>query len=390
MNFIRLGDFVMDILKTLLDNYIIVKDSNRELYYDIKDNLKSFKTFIQEKLGYDIIIHPDFIKMEKFPGIVEDWMGIKEFKDKMDYCLFILLIMFLEDKGKEEQFVLSQFIDYINLNFEFEKIDWTVYSNRRALVRVMKFAEQLKIIKVNDGEDESFADSEKAEVLYENTGISKYIIRNFPIDISSAKSYKDFINFAWDTIDEQRGMVRRQRVYRTLIMSPVIYNNGSDDQDFSYIRNYKSNIENDIEKYLGWKLHVHKEAALIVLDEEERIEENFPNTSGVSDIVLFLNKIILEKLSNNQLQINENNNIVIDEKDFINLLDELKNKYSQGWSKEFRECNLNYLYNEIFSFMKGYNMIDKINNAIIIKPLIAKVVGDYPHDFNERKNESEG
>lgn len=306
----------MHVLKTLLDNYIIVKEDNRDLYYEIKDNIKNYKTFIQEKLGYDIIIHPDFIKLEKFPGVVEDWMGINEFKDKLDYCLFMALIMFLEDKDKEEQFVLSQLLDYINVNFELEKIDWTVYSNRRALVRVLKFAEKLRIIKVNEGEDDGFAENEKAEVLYENTGISKYIVRNFPIDISNAKSYRDFINFTWDTIDEQKGIVRRHRVYRRLVMSPVMYNNGVDDQDFYYLKNYKSTIENDLEKNLGWRLHAHKEAALIVLDENERIEEMFPNISTISDIVLCLNKLILQKLSNGEIKLSEDFNIEIQYEDF--------------------------------------------------------------------------
>ncbi|SKA98886.1 TIGR02678 family protein [Caloramator quimbayensis] len=380
----------MDVLKTLLDNYIIVKEDNKDLYYEIKDNINNFKSFLQEKLGYDIIIHQDFIKLEKFPGKVEPWMGIKEFKDKLDYCLFILLIMFLEDKSIEDKFVLSQLIDYINANFEFGKIDWTVYSNRRALVRVLKFSEGLRLIKVFDGEDESFAESESAEVLYENTGISKYIIRNFPIDISMAKSFKDFLSFAWDTIDEQKGITRRHRVYRNIIMSPVMYNEGSQDQDFYYIKNYKPNIESDLEKYLGWKLHVHREAALVVLEENERMEETFPNISAISDIVLCLNKLVLEKFKNNSLTLSDNFNIEIDEKYFLELLDELKSKKGEGWSKEFRECSLNYLYSEVFSFMKGFNMIDKLNDKIILKPVVAKITGDYPKDFDEGENKIEG
>ncbi|MCX7885506.1 MAG: TIGR02678 family protein [Caloramator sp.] len=380
----------MDTLKTLLDNYIIVKEDNKDLYYEIKDNIKNFKSFIQDKLGYDIIVHQDFIKLEKFPGKLEPWMGIRDFKDKLDYCLFILLIMFLEDKGKEDKFVLSQLIDYINSNFEFEKIDWTIYSNRRALVRVLKFAEGLKLIKVFDGEDDSFAESETAEVLYENTGISKYVIRSFPIDISSAKSYKDFISFAWDTIDEQKGITRRHRVYRNIIMSSVMYNEGSEDQDFYYLKNFKPNIESDLEKYLGWKLHVHREAALVGLEENERIEETFPNISAISDIVLCLNKLLLEKLRDNILSLNDNFNIEIDEKCFLELLDELKIKKGEGWSKEFRECSQNYLYSEVFNFMKGFNMIDKINDKIILKPLIAKITGDYPKDFNEGEKKIEG
>lgn len=379
----------MELLKTLLDNYIIIKEDNRDLYYDIKDNLKSFKTFIQEKLGYDILTHQDFIKLEKFPGRVHGWMGIDSFEEKLDYCLFILLIMFLEDKGKEEQFVLSQLIEYVTLNFEEDNLDWTVYSNRKAIIRVLKFALKLKIMKVNDGDEDNFANNVSAEVLYENTGLSKYIVRSFPMDITEAKSYKDFINFAWKDIDDNRGALRRNRVYRDIVMSPVLYNEGSEDQDFYYLKNFKGIIENDIEKYLSWKLHVHKDAALIVLEEQERINTYFPYNSAISDIALCLNKLIVDKLKDKEMNINENSNIELSRDEFKKLLSELRNSKSHGWSKEYRECNDMYLYEGIINYMKGYNMLFEKEDKIIIRPIVGKIIGDYPKNFNEKENNRE-
>ncbi|SES80897.1 TIGR02678 family protein [Anaerobranca gottschalkii] len=375
----------MNLLKTLLDNYIILKGENRDLYYDIKDSYKSFKSFVEEKLGYNLIIHQDFIKLEKFPGRVEPWMGIGDFKEKLDYCLLMLLLMFLEDKGKEEQFVLSSLIDYINGNFDLERIDWTIYSNRRSLIRVLKFAQNLKLIKVTDGQEQDFADSEGAEVLYENTGISKYIVRTFPVDISFAKNLEDLLNFAPDSVDEQRGIFRRHRVYRTLVLNPVMYNYGSEDQDFGYIKNYKSRIEEDLAKYLDWKLHVHREGALVVLDEGERIKDSFPNSTGISDIVLLLNKRLLELLKRGELVLAENSWICIDKEEFWEIIKRLKKDKDRGWSKEYREGKLDYLVSEILEFMKGFNMLEKTGDKIYVKPLIGKVMGDYPEDYLEKE-----
>jgi uncharacterized protein (TIGR02678 family) len=377
----------VELLKILLDNYIILKEENRDLYYDIKDNYKNFKTFVEEKLGYNLIIHQDFIKLEKFPGRVESWMGIEEFKDKLDYCFFILLLMFLEDKGKEEQFILSSFIDYINGNFELEKIDWTIYSNRRSLIRTLKFAQKIYLIKVTDGEEQNFADNEGGEVLYENTGISKYVVRTFPVDISQAKGIDDLMNFTPDFVDEQRGVFRRYRVYQTLVMNPVMYNNGADDQDFAYVKNYHSRIREDLEGYLNWNLHVHREGALVLLEEGERGKNTFPNSLGVSDIVLLFNKRILDLLKGGKLFLEKDSCIHLNKEQLIDILECIKREKSKGWSKEYREGTTAYLVEELLEFMKGYNMLEEKDGKILLKPLIGKIVGDYPEDFLEKDGE---
>ena len=103
----------MNDLKILLENYWIGKDKNKELYYRLKDSIAEFKSFLTDKLGYNLVINPYLIKLEKFPGKAEGWMGIKAFESTMEYAFLCILIMFLEDKGKEEQFVLSEITEYI-------------------------------------------------------------------------------------------------------------------------------------------------------------------------------------------------------------------------------------------------------------------------------------
>ena len=77
-----------------------------------------YQSFIYDNLAYDIIIKDDFIKLEKIPGIPEEWMGINEFTEIKEYIFFILLITFLEDKNKEEQFILSSITEYIEHNYD--------------------------------------------------------------------------------------------------------------------------------------------------------------------------------------------------------------------------------------------------------------------------------
>ena len=78
-------------------------------------------------------------------------MGITEFKEPVEYVLFCLVLMFLEDREAEEQFVLSQLTEYVQSQYQEEQIDWTVYRYRRHMIKVMKYCVSCGILKVNDG-----------------------------------------------------------------------------------------------------------------------------------------------------------------------------------------------------------------------------------------------
>ena len=67
------------ILIELLENFIILKSKERDKYYDIKDNIYENMSFIKDKLGYDLIIKEDFIKLEKITSEPNYFMGITGF-----------------------------------------------------------------------------------------------------------------------------------------------------------------------------------------------------------------------------------------------------------------------------------------------------------------------
>ena len=60
------------------------------------------------------------------------------------------LDVFERDLG--EQFVLSMLTEYIQGNIKEEQIDWTIYSYRRHLVKVMKYCVKVGILEIDDGE----------------------------------------------------------------------------------------------------------------------------------------------------------------------------------------------------------------------------------------------
>jgi len=370
----------MEELKSLVDNYFILKDKDKELYYAIKDSAKTFKSFITEKLGYNLMIRNDFIKLEKLPGRAEAWMGIEEFKDKNEYVFFMLMLMFLEDKGKEEQFLLSHVVEYISANSVSGEIDWTEYRIRRQLVNVIKYGINLSLFNVDEQEEKDFAQNEETEALYENTGLSKYVVRIFPIDIMKCRDYKDLEDYNKDILDSERGFIRRNRVYRRLLLSPVVYNEGAEDEDYAYIKNFRARIEEDFRNYFNWSLQVHRNGALVVPSENENIKNGFPSTAGISDVVLHVNKRLYEAVKNGELKREANDVIMMTEENFRALLMSVKDIKGQGWSKEYRECSEDKLYSEVIAFMESFSMIEK-KDKLYIYPLIAKLIGDYFEDY---------
>lgn len=368
-------------LLALLESYIILKENNRELYYAIKDNYENFKDFLSDKLGYNLIVHEDFVKLEKIPGKAEGWMGIEGFTDVKEYIFFMILLMYLEDKNKEEQFVLSFVTEYISNHYRWEKIDWTKYQNRKSLVKVIKLALSIGIMRNNDGDEDEFSSNEKADVLYESTGISRYIVRAFSKDIMDCESFEDLSQHNWEGVEEDRGVLRRNRVYRRFLLSPVIYNKGVEDSDYDYIKKFRSSIQENFEKYLGWDLNVHRNGALIVLSDDNKIKDVFPSMKGESEAILLLGKLIREKLEEGIISLNINDEIVLTREEFNKLLLELKHKKGSGFKKELRDSKDEYFIEVLFDYMKEFLMVEEVEDEILLMPLLGKVVGDYPKDY---------
>ena len=372
----------------LLENYLILKERDKDLYYDVKDNIDKYKSFIYDNLAYDIIIKDDFIKLEKIPGIPEEWMGINEFTEIKEYIFFILLITFLEDKNKEEQFILSSITEYIEHNYPDEKIEWTIFKNRKSLIKVMKFAIDIGIIKKNDGSEEEFSKSETGDVLYESTGLSRYIVRRFSKNIEDSESYEDLLGDEFSGISKDLGTVRKNRVFRRLLLSPVVYNDENDNGDYDYIKSKRSFIRNTFEENLGWDIHIHKNGALAALENSNEVKDIFPNKKGESAAVLFINKEVRRNINSGNLKKEDNDTVVMSNLEFDGFIIEVRKTHGHGFTKTLRDASDQVFINIIRNFMKDFSMIREEKDFTILMPIIGKVLGEYPEDYKgEAKDE---
>lgn len=372
----------MNALEILLSKRWILKSRDRELYYQMRDEVGRWKKFLTEKLGYQIIVNPYLVKAEKLPARAERWMGIQEFTSPIEYAFFCLILMFLEDKEAQEQFVLSSLTEYVQGQYKSEQIDWTIYHYRRHLIKVLKFCVAEGILDVNDGSEEGFAKNDSSEVLYENTGASRYFMRNFTQDIMDYTDYSDFQKAEWIGVDEDRGIVRRQRVYRSLLMSLGMYVSEENAEDFAYVRNYRNTIQGELEELFPCELQVYRSCAFLILGEECRLGRFLPEENTLSDIVLLLGQLIREKVETGRYDLKDGENIKISGEEFRSLIEECKKRFGGGFTKTYREMVTEEFYREISASLINLELVENQREDVLIRPALGRAIGRYPVDFN--------
>lgn len=319
-------------------------------------------------------------------------MGLPDFTDKIEYVFLCLILIFLENKSRKDQFILSGLIDYIqNLQVDIDMndvtIDFNLYSQRKSMVKVLKFIRELGFIKLYDGDENKFSENVESDVLYEVTGVSKYFVRNFTSNISDCNLYTDIYEKERLGLDQDKGIERRQRIYRRLFTENVVYNESPDDLDYLYIKNYKNIIEQDVDKMLDASLEVHKNGAYILLLDNMNFKNTFPNSKAISDIVLFTNTEIIKMYELGKLQKQVNDTIFISEIEFRKVIEKVKEKYGKGFSKEYREKEIDKILQEVVEFMLQFDMIRKNSDTkeFILMPIIFKIKGKYMGEFVTNK-----
>lgn len=379
----------MNVLEELMNERWISKLRDRDRYYRIKDELGDIRSFLVEKLGYRIISNSSLVKLEKLPGEALPWMGIQEFKEASEYALFCVILMFLEDKEAEEQFVLSQLTEYITASFPEGQMAWTLYANRQKLIRVMKYCLKNDLFVIDDGNADHFVTDLEAEALFENTGLSKYFARTFTKDISGYHTVEDFFQSEWLDMNEDRGVIRRQRVYRKLLLALGIYREKEQDEDFNYVKNYRSVIENDLEQLVDASIQVYKSSAYLILGENGDLGRVFPARNSLSDAILLLHGEVLRLVEAGELKLEINERILLPLLTFRAIIQDTRRKYGDGLIKAYREMSDREFADCVIAELESLDFIriDAVTDEVRVMPVAGKITGKYPDRYLEQKRE---
>ena len=370
-------------LEILLNRRWVLKAEDKELYYRIRDAIGEVRKFASEKLGCQVTENALMVKMEKIPVVPETFMGSLDFSSKEEYAFFCILLMFLEDKDAQEQFILSQLTEYIAANMPGEPVDWTVYTSRRRLIKVLRYAVEQGILGITDGNDDAFMDDADGEVLYENTGAARYFMRNFSKDITDYEKPEDFLESDWFAMDEDRGIARRHRVYKRLLFAPGMYRREGSEEDFEYLKYYGRRLTEDMEQNFDCHVHIHKGSAYVMLGDDCRMGTVFPGNNVLSDIVLLVLAEIRQRVEQKEWNLQQDEVCVVDSVVFEQQLRKIKQTYGKGFSKNYREMPESEFVKTVMDEMELWMLIKKDEKAhqVSIYPAAGKLRGQYPSDF---------
>lgn len=372
----------MNNIEVLLSKRWVLKRDDRERYYKIKDNIKELRNLFKDKVGYSLVSHPQYIRLDKIPGKPESWMGITEFQDIKEYQIFCYILIFLEDREVEEQFILSHLTEFVQLQLGVSEEYWLKFTHRKMLVNVLKFCMKEQLIIQDDGNTDSFIQDQQVEALFENTGLSRYFMRNFATDIFDWQVPNEFMQNEWiDENNQDRGIVRRQRIYRRLLLSCGIYRENDElNDDFSYIRHYRKRIQNDFNQLFPCDLQVYQSSAYLILDDEVKIGKMFPKNNALDELVVICCSQFRKGIKNNDYKINDQE---IYRDDIERVLKRIKiviQKHHQYLPSTYRQKNIDQLVQVVYDRLIEIGFAKEENREVFIYPVIAKLVGEFDEE----------
>ena len=298
-----------------------------------------------------------------------------------------MVLLFLEDKPKYEQFILSNLIEFITntaTTLELNTIpNWLLLHHRKCLVNVINHLKELYIIRVVE-ESKLFTDDVQAEALYETTGLSNYYVREFKNNILEYTSLNEFINDEFNSQNENVGDVRRYKVYRHLMYSLVSYTEDLTEFEIDYLRKFRTSINNEINKYTLSELELTKNMTVLMYDEETKEKFDFPNNKAISDIVLLVNNQIVDKVNNNELILNQDETITISKEQLSRVIKETRQHYLNYLSKNYKEMTTDNFIKEVLRYLKEYDFIREYDLGYKIYPMVSKLIGYIPKENIEQ------
>ena len=329
----------MDEFRTLLNRFWVRRSEDRELFYQLRRKLPAMRGVLREQFGWEVTCTEEVIRLVKQPAKASPAFGIRSFTAVGDYSLL--------------------------------------------LVRVLQYAEQIGLVRSCEGESERFAAHQEQEVLYENTGLSRFFSINFHRDISSYQSVQDFEQPPGDTPDQERGLFRTYRVFRQLALAPAAYWDDPADSVYAYIKNQRGSIQRVLDQTIGGKLQVYHNGAFFLPEEGVACGDLFPRDQMLSDVLLLLFEQLDEKIQRGDYSLTPDDRVLLSRDVLCSELDACRKQFCDQWGKTFAEKELSALAQEVIDEMVYWDFATEQDGMIILNPTTSLWQGVYP---NNRRN----
>ncbi len=212
-------------MHALLNRPWVAKEDDPDLYFTVKDHYEELRDWLMDKAGFPLIVTRTIAKLDKTPVKAYPWMGFTEFREKRDYIFFTYGLWYLEGKTELDQFLLSDIVEEIREQMVSEGIDadWRNYYDRLAMARALKKLRSLGVLYSVDGDESHWAQDAGRNALYECSPNARYVLRRFPRDLTGCSQLEDLEDpIPYANTQDGQSMRRRHRVYRRLLLEPVV------------------------------------------------------------------------------------------------------------------------------------------------------------------------
>lgn len=196
--------------------------------------------------------------------------------------------------------------------------------------------------------------------------------------------------------EEDSSLRRRHRVYRQLLLSPAVYREEMEEADFLYLLRFRHRLEEDFAEYLGFRLEIYRNTALLSAPEARARLTLFPDSRAICDIALQMGEETRRRLAAGEVKVEADGTIRLTPVEWEQWVGALKESRGAGWSKQYRTALVKQTAAELLALLKEWKMatVDPESGMIRLYPLLGRLAGEYPADFDpagrDIKKEREG
>jgi uncharacterized protein (TIGR02678 family) len=373
----------MACIHALLNRPWIAKESDKEMYFAVKDHYEELRSWFMDQAGYPLIVTRTIAKLDKAPVVAYPWMGFSEFRASVDYVYFTFGLWYLEGKTELDQFLLSDIVEEIReyMNGQGMEADWAIYSHRLSMARALKKLKSLGVLLSVDGDEGEWAQNREKNVLYECSPNARYVLRRFPQDLTFYRRMEDLADpIIYADTQEGIALRKRHRVYRRLLLEPAVLDRHWSEEDLPYVLTQRRSIMDQLHKTLGWEGRRYREGLIFFHPELTGESALFPTLSSLSDLVLLiggeLRRQLYDKSSGRYAE--DNGFIRVERSDLETVLYKLRERYKEYWSSEHRELSSKDLSEQCFKHMQAWGLGDWENETdFMISPVLGRWNAEY-------------
>lgn len=376
----------------LLSRPWLTKQDDPDEFLLIKDHFEYLRDWFHEHAGYSLLVTRQFAKLDKIPGVYRRWMKLEGFYQARDYALFTYGLWYLEAKSDGEQFLLTEMVEAIRnhlLASDFD-VDWTLYDHRLSMVRALKKLRSLGVLVSIEGEETGWArDGANANVLYEASPLARYVLRRFPRELMAYGDIDELYEVEQmaatvSTSDEMMYHTdvrsRRHKVFRRLLMEPVVYDSEWTDEERRYVQTQRSWIMSQMSEMVGLEGRRFREGLYFYWPELMSEMDLFPTQSAVSDVTMqFAAKLReLSMADANRYPRDENSCLHLTRGEFEGILLAIRETSEVYWTKEHRDKSTTQLAGDILLHMEEWNLASQDDaGGILLLSGLSRYCGDY-------------